>query len=99
MENIKLVKSTTKKGQHYLDLYERSNDEELEQVYGRCSLEKVLAYEDCRAKCRQMNGTGFKIISHCRTTFTIAYWINEGLYVDTGTNEYLITGVFPPITE
>ena len=72
----------TKNLRGYYSRYLMSTDTELSDVYGRYSTNKWKAYQWCKNKMYELNGWGFKIISHTCQAFTVGF-----LYVDKETGK------------
>ena len=97
MATIK-VNGATKRGQELLARAESNQGTELRKIYGRWSDKKEDAMRDCRREYREDNGTDFRIISHCRDYFSVAWeYINEETgeimtKIKTANHTYIIDG-------
>ena len=86
----------TKKAQAFKDNYMFSNDFSLFHVYKNPSRSKMRAYDECRAKCAEMRGWGFKILSFNTNAFTCGWMYSDKetgvimLNVETYRNTYTI---------
>ena len=81
----------TQKAQNILDRYTMADPyKELWQVYGRFSQEKANALENCKRRCAELNGYGFKIVSHNSCVFTVGFETATGYVYETNCNEYFI---------
>lgn len=52
----------------------KSTDSELYHVYGRYSERKACAFEYCRERYHEMNGSQFTIVSHNSNIFTVGFY-------------------------
>lgn len=85
------MKSTSKKAQHYIQGYRRSNKTRLSECYGSYSAEKGRAQIACLAVMSNTGGKDFRIVSHCPNFFTCGWTTAEGnLRIETASNSYLI---------
>ena len=93
-----IINGSTKRGQALLAKAARNEGTELRQIYGRWSDEKEEAMRDCKKEYVEDKGEDFRIISHCRDNFSVAW---EYTNVDTGeimtkiktySNTYIIDG-------
>ena len=95
---MKFIKGSTKKGQVLLEKAEYNEGTELWQVYGRCSVQKEVAMENCRRRYAEDDGYDFRIISHNTFQFSVAWnYINretgeEMTRIETAGNTYIIDG-------
>ena len=85
-----------KKAKAFKENYLYSNDFSLFHVYKNPSRSKMCAYEDFRAKCVEMRGWGFKILSFNKMSFTCGWLYQDKetgvimLNVETYRNTYTI---------
>ena len=78
---MEMLKGSTAKGQRIIAMYHRNEGYDLDDVYGRYSKAKRLAYEECLDWFRQDNeSSNFHIGSHSAQVFT-ACW----MYIDPET--------------
>ena len=87
---MKTINSTTKKGQNFIESYNRSRATSLSDCYGRFSTEKSRAERDCRRWMDDENGEDFRIISFNTFGFTCGWMTADGLRVETACNSYLV---------
>lgn len=59
--------------QYYWNCYCDSSDTKLSHVYGKYSAKKEKAYEYCRNDMAELNGEGFRILTHSIYTFTVGF--------------------------
>ena len=87
---MKTVKSTTKKGQHFLSAYQSATIRSVKEYYKNASSAKVSAENSIlRSICEAFKNT-YRVISGNTCFFTAAYQTAEGLVVETCGNSYLI---------
>ena len=86
----------TKKAQYFIDSFNNSVFETLDECYNSCSAAKRNAYYYCLYKCSDMGGWRFRIISFNNTAFTCG-WLYEDketgvimLNVETYCNTYIM---------
>lgn len=83
---MKIIKGSTAKGQNILAMYRRFDGYDLDEVYGRYSREKRIAYDECYDWYREDNeSTDFHICSHNSHTFTVG-WV----YIDSETGHKIV---------
>ena len=88
---MKKIRSTSQRGQMYLEAYRRSNNSRLSDCYGRYSTEKGRAERDLIREMNETGGSGFKILSHSHFFFTCGWITADGdLRVETVSNSFLI---------
>lgn len=88
MEKISIK---SKRAQKWLEAYNVSTLNSIEQAYDRPSSAKIEADRKCRERCRRENGYGYRIISAGKLYFTAAWMINsENLRVETARISYII---------
>ena len=93
-----VINGATKRGQELLARASRNEGTELRKIYGKWSDKKENAMRDCRKECREDEGTDFRIISHCRDYFSVAWeYINKDTgeimtKIKTASNTYVIDG-------
>ena len=85
------IKASTKRGSDFLAAYYRSRDTRLSDVYGRYSTEKARAERDCLDTMRETGWSGYRILSHNQSYFTVGWITKDGnLRVETASNTYLV---------
>lgn len=87
---MKTINANTKTATRFINAYNRSNDYDLMDVYGRYSVEKSRAQAWCKEQMRKENGTGFKIMSFNTFGFTCGWMVGDVLRVETPANSYRI---------
>lgn len=77
-------------------LFERANNNEgydLYDIYETFSELKRTAWRKCLNKCLNEDGRHFRIISHNRYGFSVAWDTREGVRIETPTNSYFIKDI------
>lgn len=69
-----MKKTNSKIMQNAIYWHNRSNDTDLDDVYGNYSTAKYNAYEYCINLFRELNGWDFKIISHNTFSFSVGFY-------------------------
>lgn len=93
-----IIKGTSKRGQELLAKARRNEGTELRHVYGRWSEEKESAMRKCWASYVADDGENFRIISHCRDSFSVAWEFPNKetgetmTRIETFRNTYIIDG-------
>ena len=87
---METIKSTSKRGMHYICAYERSKATDLTDVYKKCSYNKKQAYAECRTHASEHNAENMRIISHTCNFFSCAARNKDGLIVYTHANTYIV---------
>lgn len=88
---MKVIKSTTKSGKRYVQMYKISDNECVRDAYANPSLAKIKADNICFNMMHREGGRGYKVISFNSFTFTVAWMSTKGLRVETPTNSILVT--------
>lgn len=88
-----IIKGTTKKGKSMMESTKNFQGYTLNEVYGRYSHEKYLAFYDCVLKAQAENGKNFHIFSHNTFGFSVAWETEKGIRIETPKNSYLV--LFP----
>ena len=87
---METIKSTSKRGMHYICAYERSKATCLHDVYKTPSRKKMQAYYDCMEDAEKHNADNMRIIGHNSSIFSCAARNKEGLIVYTHANTYIV---------
>ncbi len=87
---MKTISATSKKGQYFVNAYNRSRYESISECYGRYSCAKACAERDCKGWMQEENGHDFRIIGYNSMQFTAAWRTADGLRVETACNSYLV---------
>lgn len=93
-----IISGSSKRGQDLLIRASVNQGTTLRQVYSSGSDKKEKAMNDCRKECNEDNGTDFRIISHSRDNFSVAWeYINQETgevmtKIKTHANTYIIDG-------
>ena len=85
------INSTTKRGQRWIESYDRSTDSTLSDCYGRFSCAKARAERDCKNKMEKEGGEDFRIISYNTFGFSCGWRVPGGLRVETSGGSYLVS--------
>lgn len=88
---MKVLKSTTKAGSRFVQMYMQSNCKSVRDAYRAPSGEKIKADTLCRDKMVKEGGHGYKVISFNTFAFTVSWMSTKGLRVETPTNSILVT--------
>ena len=88
---MKKMNIKSQQAQNWLFRYYSASYYSIEQIYAKPSSKKIKADKECRERCRQENGRGYKIISAGPHFFTVAWTTYDGnLRVETAYNSYII---------
>lgn len=83
----------SKRGKHYVCLYERSTWRTLFDAYKKPSDRKISADSFCQGLCRKEQGYAYKIIAANSYIFTAAWLTLTGdLRIETPSDSYVIKG-------
>ena len=85
--------SDTAKGKMLFQKADNNEGYDLYDVYESFSEEKWRAWKKCLNKCVNEDGRHFRIISHNRYGFSVAWDIREGVRIETPTKSYLIKDI------
>ncbi len=85
-----IIKSTTKKGRNMMVSASRHEGFRLWDVYDTFSNAKSRAWDYCYEKCLAENGECFGICSHNTFGFTVSWYVENGMRIETPKNSYLI---------
>lgn len=84
------VKSTSKKGQHFLSAYQTATSHSVKEYYKKASSAKISAENSIlRAIGEAFNHT-YRVLSGNSSFFTAAYKTDEGLVIETPANTYIV---------
>lgn len=84
-----MTKRMRELGEYYLGLYKRSEAERLEDVYKRCSNEKLRSFWDIKCEMHQNGGARIRVLTHNTFQYTCAYILKNSLVVHTQSNRYV----------
>jgi maltoporin len=89
------LSANSKRGQRYINTYNRSTMHTLKDAYAKPSAAKQAAFKRCLQKCEAENGHNLRIISAGPWLFTVAFEVTTalgttGLRVITREHDYLI---------
>ena len=87
---METINKTTKRGQRFINGYNRSRKTDLYDCYGRFSCEKARAQRDCREKMEREGGEDFRIIGYNSCAFSCGWMTAEGLRVETVGGSYIV---------
>lgn len=87
---MKKINANTKKGQNLLTTAVNYEGITLDDVYGKASFQKELAWRECFYKCHAEHGTNFHICSHNTFQFSVAWEVENGIRIETANNSYLV---------
>ena len=88
---MKTVKSTTKKGQHFMAAYQTATSRSVKEYYKNASSAKVSAENSILRSIGEAFKNTYRVLSGNSFFFTAAYQTSDGLVVETPGNIYLIT--------
>ena len=88
---MKIINGNTKKGQAMLASARHFEGHTLDDVYGKCSFQKEVAWRECFYKCVAEQGKNFHICSHNTFQFSVAWETEKGVRIETANSSYLIT--------
>ena len=89
---MKVVNGETKKGKDMLKSACYCDEGyALHEVYSSYSQAKQNAWEWCLNKCHEENGHNFHIISHNTFGFSVAWYVSNGVRIETPKSSYLVT--------
>ena len=80
----------TKKAQSLVETAMHFDGVHLYDVYDRYSRKKLDAYYACRDRCDSEDGNYFHICSCNTQTFSVAWFTDEGVRIETRDNSYFI---------
>lgn len=84
------LRPNTKKAEQIVHTAMQLDGIHLYDVYGRFSSKKLLAYYNCRDLCIKEGGDYFHICSHNSMTFSVAWFTDEGVRMETAYNSYFV---------
>lgn len=90
------LSAKSKRGQRFVEAYNKSTKHTLKDAYAKPSAEKQAAFKRCQQKCEAENGDRLRVIGATRQSFAVAFEVTTTLgatelRVITRTHEYLIT--------
>lgn len=88
---MKTVKSTSKKGQHFISAYQSATSHSVKEYYKTASYAKVIAENSIIRSIGEAFKHTYRVLSGNSSFFTAAYQTDEGLVVETPANTYLVT--------
>lgn len=88
---MKTIKSTSKKGQHFLSAYANATSTSVKSYYKTASSGKVSVENSILRSIGEAFKHTYRVISGNTFFFTAAYQTQYGLIVETHGNTYLIT--------
>lgn len=88
---MKVIKSTTRAGKRYVQMYKISDNKCVRDVYANPSPAKIKADNIRFNIMYREGGRGYKVISSNTFTFTVAWMSSQGLRVETPTSSILVT--------
>lgn len=87
---MKTIKSTSKKGQHFISAYQTATSHSVKEYYKTASYAKVSAENSILRSIAEAFKNTYRVISGNTFSFTAAYQSAEGLVIETPGNSYLI---------
>lgn len=84
------IKATTKRGKALIENASYYQGYYLHDVYDNYSHAKERAWDYCHELCKKENGYNFHIISHNTFSFSVAWYTEKGVRIETSCNSYLI---------
>lgn len=87
---MKTIKATTKKGQEFINAYNRSKVASIYECYTNPSTAKVRAERDCIYMMCNEGGYSPRITGYNCMQFTFAFQTTEGLRVETASSSYIV---------
>ena len=87
---MKTIKADTKKGQYFIDAYNRATARSVTEAYNRPSTEKTRAEYFCRRAMIEEGGQGYKVISYNTFSFSCGWRNEKGIRIETACNTYQI---------
>ena len=88
---MKRVKSTTKKGQHFMAAYQTATSRSVKEYYKTASYAKISAENSILRSIAEAFRNTYRVLSGNSFFFTAAYQTADGLVVETCGNSYIIT--------
>lgn len=87
---MKTLNNNTKQAKHYINAYNRSDINNLNQAYANPSTAKTRADYNCRMMMESEGGHGYKIISYNTFQFSVAWISGNSLRIETACNSFVI---------
>ena len=88
---MKTIKSTSKKGQHFLSAYQSATSNSVKEYYKTASYAKVSAENSILRSIGEAFKHTYRVLSGNSFFFTAAYQSADGLVVETPANTYIVT--------
>lgn len=89
-----IIKRETKRGEAMLRKAAYNQGDDLYDVYESFSQAKAEAFDECKKWCDEDSGDNFRIISHCRNNFSVAWEMEFGgkpaTRIETYAGSYII---------
>ena len=87
---MRTIKADTKQGMKMIESAKHFEGITLDDVYGKCSFQKEVAWRECLYKCQAENGHNFHICSHNTFQFSVAWEVENGIRIETANNSYFV---------
>lgn len=87
---MKTINPNTKKGQYFINAYNRATARRINEVYDRPSTAKSRAEMWCLSEMCKEDGHDYKVISHNCMKFSVGWRTANGLRIETADNSYFI---------
>lgn len=87
---MKTINNNTKQAQHFINAYNRSSMNDLQDAYANPSTAKTRADYNCRMMMQEEGGHGYKIIGYNCNFFTVAWIAGKDLRIETAANSFVI---------
>lgn len=88
---MKTIKSTSKKGQHFISAYQTATSHSVKEYYKTASCRKISAENSILRSIADAFMNTYRVIGGNTFSFTAAYQSADGLVVETPANTYIIT--------
>lgn len=87
---MRKINANTKQGMKMLEDAKHNEGITLDDVYGKCSWQKEVAWRECFYKCVAEHGKNFHICSHNTFQFSVAWEVENGYRIETANNSYFV---------
>lgn len=87
---MKTINANTKRGQNFINAYNRSNYTSIYQCYTNPSWNKARAEYMCSEMMIKEGGNDYRVLSFNTFQFSCGWCTSEGLRVETAAGSYLI---------